>query len=385
MGNPFRTLVQAIALMGVFSGLALAQNAPPPGPAGYITLEESEVPVRLMLTGRILSPNATQLRPRVSGEITAILYTPGTMVTAGTALFSIDPLTYRTALAEAEATLARAEADIVTANAAFERVSTLRGSAASSQANYETAEANLKKARATRDQAEASLALARAQLDWTTLRAPGPGVVSVPQVAVGDLVTANQATALAEIVQIDPLQIDMTEPYPARLRIESRAERGEITLIPPELALILDDGSRIDGAARLISTAATVSATTGTRQLRFEIGNGAGRLAPGMFVQGELTVGQQRAILVPQRATLRERDGALAAWVAKDGKAQKRRLTEVGTHGNAWVVQAGLVPGDWLLIDGINNLRDGAAINPTPAAIDPQGVVRDAAPADLRN
>ncbi len=348
--------------------------------AGYIVLETSEVPVQQLLTGRAVARSATQLRPRVGGEIVEILYSPGAPVEVGTPLFTIDPLTYRAALASAEASLARASADLRAAETSYGRVSALRGSSAS-QAALDLAETDLLKAQAGLAEAESGVDLARAQLEWTTIRAPITGIVGVAQVSVGDLVTQGQAQALAEIVQVDPVLVDLSEPYQTRLAVEARAEKGEIELIQPELTLILDGGRRISGQATLLSSAATVSSSTGTRTLRFEVANPGGIIAPGMFVQAELTMGRQEAILVPQRATLRERDGRLSAWVAENGTSVKRYLTETGTWGSSWIVQAGLEPGDWLLLDGINNMREGTALSPVLVTIDEEGVVRDMAPA----
>ena len=368
--------------------LAYAQQGPgggpgqggdaPPRPAGYVTLSMESVPVRSVLTGRAVAPNATQLRPRVGGVITEILYSPGAQVAVGDPLFTIDPLTYLTALASAEATLARAEASLTSAQSAYDRALRLRQSSTASQAAFETAETALLTAQASRKEAEAALTLARAQADWTTIRSPIAGIIGTAQVAIGDLVTANQANALAEIVQINPILIDLTEPYPTRLRIEGRAARGEIVMGEPDLTLILDDGQRIEGAAKLLSSGATVSTTTGTRLLRFEVPNPNGRISPGMFLRAELTLGSQQALLVPQRATTRERDGSLTAWVAEDNIARKRTLIDEGTWGNAWVVRGGLKPDEMLLVDGTTNLRDGAKLAPVLAEIDPQGVVRDA-------
>lgn len=383
-----RALVLTLAAVAlVAAGLAAplsAQTAPrgqrPAGPvtAGYMTVEAAQVPVQVTLTGRAVAQNATQLRPRVGGAVTAILYAPGTLVTAGTPLFSIDPLTYQVALAAAEASVARAGADLQAAEANFARVERLQGSA-SSRAAFDDAEVALLKARATLAESNANLELARAQLDWTTLRAPLTGIVGVPQVALGDLVTASQSAPLAEIVQTDPIHVDLSEPYPARLQLEAQAAQGLITLSEPQLQIVLDDGRRPEAAARLVSTGTTVSATTGTRLLRFEVANPEGLIAPGMFVQGNLVLGHQRAVLVPQRATQRERDGTLTAWIAEEGKARKRQLTENGSYGNAWIVLAGLEPGDQLLLDGLSNLRDGQEVAPVAAEIDETGVVRDAA------
>lgn len=382
-----RPVLIAAALSFVLAGLlplqAPAQQRGASGPvaAGYTVVESAKVPVTLTLTGRAVAQNTTRVRPRVGGAITALLYTPGAAVQAGDPLFSIDPLTYEVALASAEASLRQVQADLTSAQTAYDRAERLRETNTASVAALDDAQAALLKAQAAMAAAEAERDLARAQLDWTTIRAPIAGIAGLPQVSVGDLVTQNQSDALVEIVQIDPVQVDVTEPWPLRLKIEARAAAGEVALSDPKLTLLLDDGQRVSGTARLVSAGATVSATTGTRVLRFELPNPQGLIAPGMFLHAELQLGTETGVLVPQRATGRERDGSLFAWVAVDGKAEKRKLTETGTAGNAWIVKAGLQPGEWLLLDGTANLREGQEVAPVPAVIDETGVVRDAGPA----
>lgn len=349
-----------------------------PQKAGFILLEKTEVPVTQVLTGRAVSKNRTQVRPRVGGVITTVLYTAGSFVEEGTPLFSIDPVTYEIALSVAEASVERNRADFESAKTSFDRAQSLQGSV-TSKAAREQAEAAMLKAKASLSEAEANLRLAETQLEWTTVRAPISGVVDVAAIATGDLVTANQATALAEIVQTDPVYIDLTEPYPVRLRLQERERKGEVKLIEPELSIVLDDGNRVDGNAKLLSSSASVSTTTGSRTLRFEMPNPNGHIAPGMFLQAELKLGKTDAILVPQRATTRERDGSLNAWVDDNGVARKRKLQENGTYETNWVVLSGLNAGDKLLIDGINRIRDGQKLESVQAYIDELGVVRDVA------
>jgi len=385
MTKPGRPLLSLLLALPLLAGAAFAQTPErPPAKAGYMTLERAEVPVSMTLTGRAVAVNTAQIRPRVSGMIREILYTPGTYVEAGAPLFAIDPLTYEIAMRVAEANLERAKADLSTAQSAFDRAEKLQGQQATSRATFETVETTLLKARASLSESEARLALAKAELGWTVIRATASGIAGISSVAVGDLVSASQ-TALTEIVQTDPILVDLTEPYPARLRLDTAAAEGRITLQDPALTLVLNDGSRIEGKAKLLSTAATVSATTGTRRLRFEMENPSGRVSPGMFVQGELTLGRTEAILVPQRAAVRQRDGTLTAWIAMDGKASRRPIEENGTWKNHWVITGGVEAGEWLLVDGIAQIRDGQPLELTPATIDAGGVVRDSDPAQVGN
>ena len=113
---------------------------------------------------------------------------------------------------------------------------------------------------------------------------------------------------------------------------------------------------------------------------RFRFENPESRILPGMFVRGSIEIGRIQAILVPQMAATRGRDGTLSAWVAEDGKAVRRTLTEEGVHENAWIVTGGLNPGERLIVNGTTGLAQGAEIAPTAVEIDENGVVRDLPP-----
>lgn len=350
----------------------------PRGPAevGVMQLQKELVPLSVTLPGRAVAHAATSIRPRVGGIITEILYTPGTRVQAGAPLFSIDPLTYDAALVSARAALSRARAQLPVAEAALSRAQKLEG-AATTTATLDAARAAALSARADVEEAEAQVRLAEAQVSWTRVTAPISGIIGVAAVSVGDLVTANQSEALAELVQIDPIYVDVTEPSVNGLRLAERIARGEVEAADAaRLRLTLEDGTPYAPLGELVAPGPTVSATTATRLLRFRFPNPESRILPGMFLRGDLEQGRIEAILVPQRATTRGADGSLNAWVAEDGKAHARKLTASGNHGNAWVVEAGVSEGETLLVDGTTNLREGAEVKPVPVTIDELGVVR---------
>ena len=349
-----------------------------PAEVGVMQVQSQTVPLSVTLPGRAVAHATTAIRPRVGGIITEILYVPGTQVQAGTPLFRIDPLAYEAAQISARAELARAEARLPVAEAALLRAEKLEG-ATTTVAALDTARAAALAARADVEEARAQLRLADAQLSWTEVTAPISGIIGVATVSVGDLVTANQAGAMAELVQIDPIYVDVTEPSVDRLRMAARIASGEVRApATPRLRLMLEDGTEYDPAGELVAPGPTVSVTTATRSLRFRFPNPEGRILPGMFLRGDLEQGDLTAILVPQRATSRSPDGSLNAWVAEDGKARARKLTALGTHGNAWVVTGGVAAGETLLVDGTTNLHEGDGLTQVPVTIDALGVVRAA-------
>jgi len=376
----FRSFLLGLVLAALsVAGQAEAQQPPASGPkeVGVVAVKAESVPLVSTLPGRAVARDAVDIRPRVDGFVTEVLYNPGQPIKAGDPMFRIDPTTYEAAVEEARANLASAKAAVPQAEAAYERARRLQGSG-STQAALEQAQATMEQAQAAATAAEAALKLAETQLSWTTIASPLDGLPSVAAVSPGDLVTSGQSDALATVTQLDPIDVDMYEPSARLQRIRDRIESGQIELSQTLKAqLTLENGATYAATGEMVAPGYTVSTSTGAIDFRFRFDNPERRILPGMFVRGTIEIGRIQAILVPQMAATRSRDGTLSAWVAEDGKAAKRVLTEEGVHQNSWIVTAGLQAGDALIVNGITGLAEGAEIAATPVEIDENGVVRD--------
>lgn len=381
-----RLIAVALAISGLGGNVpaALAQAGGPKGPAkvGIIEMQPQPVDRSVTVPGRAVAFEQVAIRPRVTGVVTAILYQPGQHIAAGTPMFRLDNASYEAAVAEAEATLAKAQAALPVAVATLGRYQQLEN-VGSTRADVESARAALEQAKADVQSAEASLQAAQTQLSWTEISSPIDGIPDVAQVSVGDLVTSGQADGMATVTRIDPIYADMYETSARLALIRQQIDKGEMTQTEEvQLRITLENGENYSGTGKLVAPGVTVSTTTGTRDFRFQIDNPEGRILPGMFLRGELTIGSITAFLVPQMATDRARNGDLTAWVAAaDNKARPVTLTEIGSHLSDWIVTAGLQPGDRLIVDGLAGLTDGAAIEPVAVTIDTEGVVRDQAAA----
>ena len=382
-----RGLLGAMLLAGVASAQPVGGppgGGGPEGPVevGTVTLSPEQVPYTLTLPGRAVASEEADLRPRVSGVIEEVAFRPGQPVEAGDLLFRIEDDSYAVAVAAAEASVAGAQASVATAQATVTRYRSLEGSAVT-RADLETAEATLSQAEAALAATEATLSSARLDLERTEIRSPIAGLPSVPAVSTGELVTANQSEALATVTRLDPIYVDVAESSARMLRIRDRIDDGE--LAPGEVlgfGLVLETGAVLDGQGTLVTPGTQVSTTTGTVDIRIEFANPDRLILPGQFLRVEATLGTSEALLVPQRATSRAANGALTAFVARDGTAHEVTLTSTGSHRNAWIVTDGVEPGDLLIVDGLSNLRDGAEVQAVPVTIDAEGVVRDLAPTD---
>ncbi|MBY0136419.1 efflux RND transporter periplasmic adaptor subunit [Paracoccus yeei] len=360
--------------------LAQARRGPDgPTPVGVVTTAEEDVPRTVTLPGRAIAYQQTAIRPQVGGEILEIVYDPGRPVRAGDVLFRIDPETLAAALAAAEASVAGAEASLTQAQNTVTRYRRLEGSGVSAvdRANAEVAlkqaEADLAAARAARDAAQLSL-------DRTAILSPLDGMADVPQVSVGDLVTANQSEALTTITQLDPIYVDVSESSARLMRSRTGGSAGQLIRTGAvQTRLTLETGEEYQGEGRLVSPGIAVSPTTGTVPIRLRFDNPDLRILPGQFLRVQMTLGSTRAVLVPQRATSRASDGTLTAFVVRDGRAQQVVLSEQGSYRNNWIVTQGISPGEQLILDGLDDLRAGTEVAPVPVQIDAQGVVREIA------
>lgn len=364
---------------------AQMRRGPAPGPAevGVVTATTRDVPFTTTLPGRAVAWQTAEIRPRVSGVIAEILYQPGRPVATGDVLFRIEDDTYRAALTSAEAAVRQAYAAIATAEASLKRAQSLVG-VGSTQATLETAELTLAQAEAASSAAEAQAKIARFDLERTLIRSPIDGVVDVTDMSIGSLVTANQTDPLTIVRRIDPIYIDVAESGAAMSR--NRDRMSNAGLVPGQkndIRLTLEDGSEHESLGEMVSRGSAVSTTTGTTLMRFSFDNPQGRILPGQFLRVELTLGSTEALLVPQRATSRSADGRLTAYTIRDGRAVSVPLTEVGVSDNAWLVTAGLSEGEPIIVDGLNNLREGAEVIPVQVSISADGVVTDLPVAEL--
>jgi len=350
-----------------------------PKEVGVITTTREEVPRVYTLPGRAVAFEQTDIRPRISGVITEILYEPGKPIVAGAPMFRLDDVTARADLRAAEATVASARAQVTARRNALDRSEQLVGKGVT-QADLETARADYEQAAADLQGAEAQLEVAQTQLSWTTVTSPIAGVAGLAKVSVGDLVTASQAAALARVTRLDPIEVDMFEPSARMLAIRDEIESGTLRAADAmNLTLTLENGVTYAATGSLVASGSEVSTTTGTVDYRFRVANPEGRILPGMFLRGEAQVGTTEGVLVPQLAASRDAQGRLSVMVVEDGKAARRQVSAQATRNNAWIVTDGLQGGEQLIIEGLTNLRPGAEVKPLPVTIDAQGVIRPAA------
>ncbi|MCC5068533.1 efflux RND transporter periplasmic adaptor subunit [Xanthomonas campestris pv. raphani] len=361
------------------SVLISACGSPPGGPppqqgtpvVGVITVRPQPVTLTTQLPGRTVPYLIAEVRPQVGGIVQTRQFTEGGDVKAGQTLYQIDPATYRASYASAQATLAKAQANLRTARLKADRYKELVQIKAISQQEGDDTAATLGQAEADVAAGKASVETARINLAFARMDAPISGRIGRSSVTPGALVTANQATALTTIQQLDPIYVDVTQPSAAVLRLKKAMARGDLARAGDDAAqvsLVLEDGSTYPLQGRLAFSDVTVDQNTGSISLRAVFPNPDADLLPGMYVRAVLQEGvKAQGVLVPQQAVTRNGAGKPTAFVVgADNKLQLRVLETDRAVGDQWLVRSGLKTGDQLVVDGLSRARDGVQVKTVP-------------------
>jgi membrane fusion protein (multidrug efflux system) len=341
--------------------------APPPPEVGTVTIVARPTTLTTELPGRTVPYRIAEVRPRVSGLIQDRLFTEGGEISAGQVLYQIDPAVYQAAYDSAEAALARSQATLDRARLKADRYALLATSKAVSQEDNDDTQAALKEAVASVAVDQAALEHARIDLAYSRVESPIAGRIGRSTVTQGALVTANQAEALATVQQLDPIYVDLTQSSTQLLKLRRALADGRLEKPDGEQAkvtLILEDGRVHPHAGRLESSEVTVDQGTGTVTLRATIPNPEEELLPGMFVRARVEEGiRQDAILIPQQGVQHDRRGNPIALVVNDeGKVEERKIEAERAIGDQWLVEAGLRPGDRVIVEGSQKARPGTQV-----------------------
>lgn len=371
----FRSIIVGTALLLSACGGGEAPPPPPPPQVSVAAPLPRDVKDWDDYTGRFEAPQDVQVRPRVSGVITQILFRNGQDVGEGQALFTVDPRPYRAALESARAQLARAEATYANARQVASRSRTLAGAQAVSKEEVEANVATERSAAADVAAARAAVTTADLNMGFTTVRAPFAGRVSDRRVSLGDAVRDGD-TLLTRVVSLDPIwfTFEASESfYIKNLRQDQRGERGSsrTTANPIEIQLADETGYRWRGRMTFLDNA--VDPNSGTIRARGVLPNPRHFLTPGMFGRARLLgSGTYKALLVPDEAIITDQTRRLVYVVNRENKVAARPV-EIGAKVEGLrIVRAGLAPTELVVLDGLGRLRPDMPVTPHKTQIKPR-------------
>ncbi|MEY3871609.1 MAG: hypothetical protein RLZZ296_604 [Pseudomonadota bacterium] len=350
---------------------AAAGAAPPLAQVGVVTVALSDIGLTTELPGRLEASRVAQVRARAAGILQKRLFSEGSDVKAGEALFTIDSAPYAAAYASAQASLARAQANLEQATSLAQRYLPLVKANAVSKQEFANAEAAQKQAEADVAVGKAAVQTAKITLDYAAVTAPISGRIGRALVTEGALVGQGEFTQLAVIQQINPMYINFTQPAAEVMKLRKALEGGQLKRASGDEAvrvrLVLEDGSVYAQSGRLLFSDLSVDQATGQITLRAEVPNAKGLLLPGLYVRVRLEQAQAtNAMLLPQQAVTRSAQGDTVMVVAADGMVAPRKIKVGDSQGSQWVVLEGLQAGEQVMVDGFQKLRGPVPVKPVP-------------------
>lgn len=322
--------------------------------------------------GRFEPSRTVEVRPRVSGAVTAVLFRDGEVVRAGQPLFRIDPRPFAAALAEARAGLASARSDLALARVNLDRAGRLIAEDGISRSEVDQLAARVRAGSAAVAAAEARLRARALDVEFTLIRAPIGGRVSDRRVDAGNLVAAGEgagSTLLTTINALDPIYFEFTGSEALFLKAKRAAAAGA-TASPVEVKL--QDEADYRWRGRLDFTDNQLDGRSGTIRGRAVLANPGLFLTPGLFGDMRLSSGgTSRALLVPDAAVQTDQARKVVLAVAPDGTVAARPVELGPVLAGLRVIRSGLRSDDRVVISGTQMAMPGAKVRTRPGRIAP--------------
>lgn len=336
------------------AGAAPGGQMPAPE-VGVVVAQPQTVALQTELPARVEAIRTAQVRARVDGVVLKRLFTEGSIVKQGQALYQIDPAPYQAQLAAAQADQARAEANLVAARAIAQRYKPLVEANAVSQQEFDNAVAAQKQAEAEVAAARAQVRVSQINVGYTNVNAPITGRIGRSLVTEGALVSATQSTELALIQQTDSMYLNITQSATELQRL--RKQGGGANNVP--VTVLLDDGTELAQRGQLLFSDVTVDQGTGQITLRATVQNANNALLPGQYVRVRIAQASlPNGILVPQQAVTRGgQNGDTVMVVGADNKPVARPVQIASQQDASWVVTGGLKEGERVMVDGFQKLQ----------------------------
>ena len=328
----------------------------------------TDAPLTFSYSGQVVDRNEMKVQSKVNGAVVEKYVKGGQNVVEGQILFKIDDRQYTAAVLQAEANLAKSKTALAKERVDLQRDEELWQSHAISEQTLANQRAAVKSQESEVSANEALLQKAKDDLADTIVYAPMSGKLGIDDVPIGTLATAG-STALATIGVVDPVfvQFAVSEQEYLRLYKGNREAEARGDAEPDyKISLTLADGSKYPYQGEFIEADRTLSNATGTLTIRTIFRNPNGLLVPGMYARVEITgLKFPGAMLVPERALQQLLGETLVIVAQSDNKSAIRKITLGEKIGSYYIVKSGLKADDWVVVEGLTNLRDDMPLEVT--------------------
>ncbi|VVD81740.1 Multidrug resistance protein MdtA [Pandoraea cepalis] len=353
----------------------------PATPVTAVEAKTGDLPVFLNGLGTVTPTRSVTVHSRVDGQLMKVHFKEGDIVKEGQLLAEIDPRAFQVQVTQMEGQLARDQALLKNAQLDLARYETLLKQDSIAAQTVDTQRALVKQYEGTVKSDEGQLGNARLQLNYASVIAPVSGLAGLRQVDPGNIIHASDTNGIVIINEVTPITVVYTIPEDNLSKVLKRSRDGET--LPVEA---FDRAGKVKLATgRLASIDNQIDTTTGTVKLKAEFANRDGLLFPNQFVNVKMLVDTLKgATLIPSAAVQRGTQGSFVYTVQPDQTVKLKTVKLGPTDGTNVAVESGIAPGEKLVIDGMDKLRDGAKVE-VITAVSRAAAVAPPAPGDKRN
>jgi len=349
--------------------------APPPPNVQVVEVVQRDVPVYHEWIATLDGYVNAQIQPQVSGYLIQQNYREGALVRKNDVLFKIDPRPFQALLDQAKAQLAQAEAQLGKTQLDVQRDTPLAKEKAIAQSQLDNdIQANLA-AKATVQADQALIEQAQLNLEFTNVRSLIDGVAGIATGQVGNLV--GPQAILTTVSQLDPIKayfVVSEQQYLAFVQRNPTVAAREKTERQLVLELVLSDGSTYPEKGKFFAADRQVDVQTGAIRLAGLFPNRENILRPGQYGRVRfVSYIRPAALLVPQKAVTELQGLYQIAVVGSDNKVNVRSVKVGERTGSMWIIEEGLQPGERIVVEGVQKVRDGMPVKATIAAAQPTG------------
>ena len=320
---------------------------------------KADLNVRIVALGTVTPVNTVTVHSRVDGELQKIFFTEGTNVETGSPLADLDPRPFEVQKAQVEAQLAKDNTLLENARLDLERFNTLLSQDSIAGQQVDTQKALVRQYEAAIKVDQAQIASAALQLTYSHITSPITGRIGLRSVDQGNIVHAGDPSGIAVITQLHPITVLFAIPQEAVPGVMVRFKTGETMTVEA----FDRDGRTLLATGKLVTVDNQVDPTTGTVKLRAEFPNTDETLFPNQFVNVQLIADQIHGATVVSSAAIQRSTTATYVYLVADQKTVSVRPVETGPSERGVIaVSKGLAPGDLVVVDGVDKLRDGSAV-----------------------
>jgi len=351
-----------------------APAPPPPPEVSVFETKAEEVPLFLEFVGQTSGLKDITIRARVEGFLEGIHFKEGSTVGKGDLLYTLESQPFEEKVATRMSGVAEVKTMLAKAKGDLDRIRPLAKINAVSKSDLDAALATYEAGLSSLEAAKATLRAAKIELSYTKIKSPIDGIIGKTQAKVGDFVGKDPSPVILNTVsEVDTILVTffITETqYLQFARYRAKADPTQLDDLEDKFELILIDGSLYGHTGKLDFVDREVDTTTGAMLVQASFPNPEKLLRPGQFTRVRIEAQVIKdAILIPQRCVI-EIQGLHSVFVVDSNNKIETREIQVGTKvGSFWMITEGLKPGEKVVFEGLQKVKDGVTVNPTIADI----------------